>query len=119
MIDRTTKVLLAAIAVGLFFNAAVPLVQPSVVMAEEAQRGRGAVGRGRGQLEPNTEQRVLDLIRDGQALLGNSSNDNSSEQLDVLNSILEELRSMDANQRDMWDTLQSIDISLKQLVNNP
>ena len=46
MIDRTTKLLLAAIAVGLFFNAAVPLIQPTEVMAEEAQRGQTGSGCG-------------------------------------------------------------------------
>ena len=32
--DRTTKVLLALIALGLFFNAIVPFVQPAVVQAQ-------------------------------------------------------------------------------------
>ena len=32
--DRTTKVLLALIAVGLFLNAIVPFVQPAVVQAQ-------------------------------------------------------------------------------------
>ena len=32
--DRTTKVLLALIAVALFLNAIVPLVQPAVVQAQ-------------------------------------------------------------------------------------
>ena len=34
MIDRTTKALLALIAVGLFLNVFVPLVQPPVVNAQ-------------------------------------------------------------------------------------
>ena len=54
MIDRTTKALLAAIAVGLFFNAAVPLIQPTTVMAEEAQRGP----RGRGAVQPQVQGNV-------------------------------------------------------------
>ena len=37
MIDRTTKLLLAAIAVGLFLNVAVPLVQPTPIMAQGSQ----------------------------------------------------------------------------------
>jgi hypothetical protein len=41
MIDRTTKLLLAAIAVGLFFNAAVPLIQPTAALAQEAEAQRG------------------------------------------------------------------------------
>ena len=32
--DRTTKVLLALIAMGLFLNAIVPFVQPAVVQAQ-------------------------------------------------------------------------------------
>ena len=51
MIDRTTKLLLAAVAVGLFFNAAVPLIQPTKVMAEEIQRGP----RGRGNVPGNVQ----------------------------------------------------------------
>ena len=54
MIDRTTKLLLAAIAVGLFFNAAVPLIQPTEVMAEEAQRGP----RGGGAVQPQVQGNV-------------------------------------------------------------
>ena len=54
MIDRTTKLLLAAIAVGLFFNVAVPLIQPTEVMAEEAQRGP----RGRGAVQPQVQGNV-------------------------------------------------------------
>ena len=57
MIDRTTKLLLAAIAVGLFFNAAVPLIQPTEVMAEEAQRGP----RGRGAVQPQVQGNVQSL----------------------------------------------------------
>ena len=34
--DRTTKVLLALIAVALFLNAIVPLVQPAMVQAQDA-----------------------------------------------------------------------------------
>ncbi len=35
MTDRTTKVLLAAIAIGLFMNVFVPLLQPTVVNAQD------------------------------------------------------------------------------------
>ena len=37
MIDRTTKLLLAAIAIGLFLNAGLPVFQPTVVVAEEIE----------------------------------------------------------------------------------
>ena len=47
MIDRTTKLLLAAIAVGLFFNAAVPLIQPTAALAQEAEAQRGEPGLDR------------------------------------------------------------------------
>jgi len=47
MIHRTTKLLLAAIAVGLFFNAAVPLIQPTVALAQEAEVQRGEPGLDR------------------------------------------------------------------------
>ena len=40
MTDRTTKVLLALIALGLFLNAIVPFVQPAVV---QAQSGRSEI----------------------------------------------------------------------------
>ena len=35
MIDRTTKALLALIAIGLFLNVFVPLLQPTVVNAQD------------------------------------------------------------------------------------
>ncbi len=35
-IDRTTKALLALIALGLFLNALVPLMQPAAVHAQDA-----------------------------------------------------------------------------------
>ena len=38
--DRTTKVLLALIAMGLFLNAIVPFAQPAVV---QAQSGRSEI----------------------------------------------------------------------------
>ena len=53
MIDRTTKLLLAAIAIGLFFNGIVPLVQPAVVVAEETEMQR----RGRGPRNPGADVR--------------------------------------------------------------
>ena len=49
--DRTTKILLGLIALALFLNAAVPLIQPTEVMAEEAQRGP----RGRGNVQGNVQ----------------------------------------------------------------
>jgi hypothetical protein len=47
MIDRTTKLLLAAIAVGLFLNAAVPVIQPTVALAQGAEVQRGEPGLDR------------------------------------------------------------------------